>query len=109
MKPLIKLISRMFLALALCVSAPAAFADDSSYDIDKERVAQEVREKAMSGDPAGAAEAVETYEDSFLAEMKLLIATGGDVNARLSDYGFDTPLHRAAADKNEYRDGATVA
>ena len=99
MKHLAHLISRVFLALALCVSAPAAFADDSSYDIDKERVAQEVREKAMSGDPAGAAEAVETYEDSFLAEMKLLIATGGDVNARLSDYG-DTPLHRAAADND---------
>ena len=54
MKPLIKLISRVFLAVALCVSAPVAFADDSSYDIDKERIAQEIREQAMSGDLKGA-------------------------------------------------------
>ena len=72
---MINLISRVFLALALCVSAPVAFAGDSSYDIDKERIAQEIREKAMSGDLDGASEAV--YEDSFLAEMKLLIANGG--------------------------------
>ena len=94
MKPLINLISRVFLALALCVSAPAAFAGDSSYDIDKERVAQEIREKAMSGDLDGASEAVETYEDSPLAAAKLLIATGGDVNAK--DGGGYTPLHWAA-------------
>ena len=94
MKPLIKLISRVFLALALCVSAPVAFAGDSSYDIDKERIAQEVREKAMSGDLDGAAAAVETYEDSFLAEVKLWIATGGDVNAK--DENGVTPLHWAA-------------
>ena len=100
MKPLINLISRMFLALALCVSAPAAFAGDSSYDIDKERVAQEIREKAMSGDLDGASEAVETYEDSPLAAAKLLIATGGDVNAK-NQWG-NTLLHEAAW-KKEYR------
>ena len=52
MKPLTNLISRVFLAVALCVSpsAPAAFAGD----MDKERVAQEIREKAMSGDLKGA-------------------------------------------------------
>ena len=100
MKPLINLISRAFLAVALCVSAPAAFAGDSSYDIDKERVAQEIREKAMSGDLDGASEAVETYEDSPLAAAKLLIATGGDVNAK-NEYG-ETPLH-VAAWLNEYR------
>ena len=100
MKPLINLISRVFLALALCVSAPAAFAGDSSYDIDKERVAQEIREKAMSGDLDGASEAVETYEDSPLAAAKLLIATGGDVNAK-NQWG-NTLLHEAAW-KNEYR------
>ena len=99
MKPLIKLISRVFLALALCVSAPAAFAGDSSYDIDKERIAQEIREKAMSGDLDGASEAVETYEDSPLAAAKLLIATGGDVNASINEYGW-TALHRAAADND---------
>ena len=54
MNPLINLISRVFLAVALCVSTPVAFADDSSYDIDKERIAQEIREKAMSGDLKGA-------------------------------------------------------
>ena len=102
MKPLINLISRVFLALALCVSAPAAFAGDSSYDIDKERIAQEIREKAMSGDLDGASEAVETYEDSFLAEMKLLIANGVDVNASISEWGVYTLLHEAAL-KNEYR------
>ena len=102
MKPLINLISRVFLALALCVSAPAAFADDSSYDIDKERIAQEIREKAMSGDLDGASEAVETYEDSHLAAVKLLIANGGDVNASISEWGFYTSLHYAAY-KNEYR------
>ena len=96
MKPLINLISRVFLALALCVSAPVAFAGDSSYDIDKERVAQEIREKAMSGDLDGATEAVETYEDSPLAAAKLLIATGGDVNASMNKWG-ETPLHWAAA------------
>ena len=102
MKPLMKLISRVFLALALCVSAPAAFADDSSYDIDKERIAQEIREKAMSGDLDGASEAVETYEDSHLAAVKLLIANGVDVNASITEWGFYTPLHYAAY-KNEYR------
>ena len=56
MKPLIKLISRVFLAVALCVSSPAAFAGDSSYDIDKERIAQEIREKAMAGDIGSARE-----------------------------------------------------
>ena len=54
MKHLAHLISRVFLAVALCVSSPAAFAGDSSSDIDKERVAQEIREKAMSGDRGGA-------------------------------------------------------
>ena len=101
MKPLINLISRMFLAVALCVSAPVAFAGDSSYDIDKERIAQEIREKAMSGDLDGAATAVETYEDSPLAAAKLLIATGGDVNASINEWG-GTLLHEAAW-KNEYR------
>ena len=101
MKPLINLISRMFLALALCVSAPAAFAGDSSYDIDKERIAQEIREKAMSGDLDGATEAVETYEDSFLAEVKLLIANGVDVNKR--DEEGRALLHYAAHRKNEGR------
>ena len=101
MKHLAHLISRVFLAVALCVSAPAAFAGDSSYDIDKERIAQEVREKAMSGD-LGAAEAVETYEDSHLAAVKLLIANGVDVNASITEWGFYTPLHYAAY-KNEYR------
>ena len=115
MKPLINLISRVFLALALCVSAPVAFAGDSSYDIDKERVAQEIREKAMSGDLDGATEAVETYEDSPLAAAKLLeaperlrrpgltrkhsIATGGDVNASINEWGgvfHKTLLHWAA-------------
>ena len=99
MKPLINLISRMFLAVALCVSAPVAFAGDSSYDIDKERIAQEIREKAMSGDLDGATEAVETYEDSPLAAAKLLIATGGDVNAK--DRWSWTPLHWAARDNDE--------
>ena len=101
MKPLINLISRVFLALALCVSAPAAYAGDSSYDIDKERIAQEIREKAMSGDTESAAEAVETYEDSHLAAVKLLIANGVDVNVKDDVYGY-TPLHEAAW-KNEYR------
>ena len=101
MKPLINLISRVFLALALCVSAPVAFAGDSSYDIDKERIAQEIREKAMSGDLDGASEAVETYEDSPLAAAKLLIATGGDVNASINEWG-GTLLHEAARE-NEYR------
>ena len=101
MKPLINLISRVFLALALCVSAPVAFAGDSSYDIDKERIAQEIREKAMSGDLDGATEAVETYEDSFLAEVKLLIANGVDVNKR--DEEGRALLHYAAHRKNEGR------
>ena len=96
MKLLMKLISRMFLAVALCMSAPVAFAGDSSYDIDKERVAQEIREQAMSGDLEGATEAVETYEDSFLAEVKLLIASGGDVNA-MSSRAYDNHSYLGSA------------
>ena len=100
MKPLINLISRVFLAVALCMSAPVAFAGDSSYDIDKERIAQEIREQAMSGDLDGATEAVETYEDSPLAAAKLLIATGGDVNASINEWG-GTLLHEAARENDE--------
>ena len=55
MKPLINLISRVLLALALCLSAPVAIASDDV--IDRERIAQEIRKQAMSGDLEGAASA----------------------------------------------------
>ena len=92
MKPLINLISRAFLALALCVSAPVA----SAYNLNKEIVAQEIRKKAMQGDLDDAAEAVKTYEDSpsTMEVVKLLIANGTDINAKYNT-GY-TYLHAAA-------------
>ena len=74
MKPLIKCISRVFLALVLCVSAPVAFAsdDDLSYDIDKERIAQKIREKALAGDIEGAKEQAHQAEvnSGFIKAVK---------------------------------------
>ena len=42
---------RVFVMLALCLSAPTAFAGDM---LDKEGIAQEIREQALSGNYAGA-------------------------------------------------------